>query len=492
MDDTVADFPGASPVSARRAAERRLGFSTKLLYGVGSVAFGVKDTGFGFFLLLYYNQVLGLPGAWVGFGIMLALVADALFDPIVGFASDHLHSRWGRRHPFMYAAALPVGVAYYFLWNPPSGLSPQGLFAYFLGVAVIVRLLIACYEIPSSSLVPELTDQYDERTAIMSFRFFFGWYGGLTMAGLAYAVFLAPDATHPVGVLNPDGYRRYGLVSAIVMAVAILTSALGTHRCIPALRKPPARRPLGARAIVAEFRQTVSNRSFLGLFAAAVFGGMAAGLTAAVNIYFNTFFWELRSDQMSVLVFLNFVSAALAVAVAPALSRRVGKKPAAVTLSLTASTIGPLPIVLRLLDVFPPNGSPALLPTLCVFNTVLVTLIIMSSILIASMVADVVEDSEVTTGRRAEGTFFAASAFVQKSVSGIGIFASTLLLSAIGFPSGAQPGVVEPEIVRRLGLVYAPTLFVLHLIAIAFLATYRISRQRHEANLQRLGRGARP
>jgi len=105
------------------------------------------------------------------------------------------------------------------------------------------------------------------------------------------------------------------------------------------------------------------------------------------------------------------------------------------------------------------------------------------------MVADVVEDSEVTTGRRAEGTFFAASAFVQKSVSGIGIFTSTLLLSAIGFPSGAQPGAVEPAIVRRLGLVYAPTLFVLHLIAIAFLATYRISRDRHEANLQRLGRG---
>src|SRR5512139_1200248 len=133
MGATVPDGRGASSAVAPPAAGPRLGFSTKLLYGVGSVAFGVKDTGFGFFLLLYYNQVLGLPDEWVGFGIMLALVADAVFDPIVGFASDHLHSRWGRRHPFMYAAALPVAVAYYCLWNPPSGLSPYGLFAYFLG-----------------------------------------------------------------------------------------------------------------------------------------------------------------------------------------------------------------------------------------------------------------------------------------------------------------------------------------------------------------------
>jgi len=51
-----------------------------VLYGLGAVAFGVKDNGFQFFLLLYYNQVLGLPESWVGLGIMVALVADALLQ----------------------------------------------------------------------------------------------------------------------------------------------------------------------------------------------------------------------------------------------------------------------------------------------------------------------------------------------------------------------------------------------------------------------------
>ena len=181
------------------SSRRTPGIWTKLFYGFGSVAFGVKDNGFGLFLLLYYNQVLGLPEEWVGFGIMIALFADAVFGPIVGYLSDHLHSPWGRRHPFMYASAVPVAAAYYFLWNPPDDMSQGELFAYFVAMSILVRILIACYEIPSASLVSELTDNYDDRTSILSYRFLFGWCGGLTVAFLAYQLFLVADAQHPVG-----------------------------------------------------------------------------------------------------------------------------------------------------------------------------------------------------------------------------------------------------------------------------------------------------
>src|SRR5262249_32757997 len=91
----------------------------KLLYGFGPVAYGVKDQGFAYLLLLYYNQVLGLPERWVGLGILAALVLDAFADPVVGYVSDNLHSSWGRRHPLMYASALPVAVSYFLLWTPP-------------------------------------------------------------------------------------------------------------------------------------------------------------------------------------------------------------------------------------------------------------------------------------------------------------------------------------------------------------------------------------
>jgi Na+/melibiose symporter-like transporter len=468
----------------------RVDVTTKVLYGLGAVAFGVKDNGFSFFLLLYYNQVLGLPNAWVGFGIMAALMIDAVVDPIIGHLSDHLHSSWGRRHPLMYASALPVAVLYWLLWSPPGEMSPAILFAYFLLVSVVVRIGISIYEIPSASLVPELTQHYDERTALISYRFFFGWWGGLGMTVLAYAVFLQPESAHPVGVLNPQGYHRYGLTAAILILAAILVSAIGTHRFIPYLRQPPAR-ALGIRAIFRELGETLSNRSFLALFAAGVFAAMAVGLQAALQIYINTYFWELSSNQISVLVMTSFASAVLAFVAAPALSRRFGKKHAAIGVSLTGVAIGPLPIMLRLADLFPANASPKLMPTLLVFNLVTTALVIMSGILTSSMSADIVEDSELTTGRRSEGVFVAANAFIQKAVSGVGIFASTLLLSFVGFPSDAQPGAVDPGIVRQLGLAYAPALVGLYLVAIGFLATYDISRERHLANLEKLTAKAR-
>src|SRR6185369_13432702 len=147
-----------------------------------------------------------------------------------------------------------------------------------------------------------------------------------------------------------------------------------------------------------------------------------------------------------------------------------------------ALVIGPGPLVLRLLDAFPDNASPLLMPLLFVFNMTTVTLVIMSGILSSSMAADVVEDSEVSTGRRSEGVFFAANAFVQKSVSGVGIFSSTLLLTAINFPRDAQPGAVQPEVVHRLGLIYAPTFAGLFLLMLMCVSAYRISRASHEAN----------
>ena len=81
------------------APRPKVGLSTKLFYGLGSVAYGVKDNGFSAFLLLFYNQVLGLPAPWVGAAIGIALVVDSVLDPVIGQISDNWRSRWGRRHP---------------------------------------------------------------------------------------------------------------------------------------------------------------------------------------------------------------------------------------------------------------------------------------------------------------------------------------------------------------------------------------------------------
>jgi len=460
----------------------RLGAPTKLAYGLGSVAFGVKDAGFQSFLLLFYNQLVGLPSAWVSGAIALALVVDACVDPIIGQLSDHWRSRWGRRHPFMYAAALPVAVSYLLLWNPPHA-SHAVLFVYLAATAVIVRTFISVYEVPSSALVAELTQDYDQRTILLSYRFAFGNLGGLGMALLAYLVFLRPTAAYPQGQLNPHGYAAYGVASAVVMFVAIIVSTAGTQRFVPFLHQPrdAPQKPSG---LAREMFATLANRTFLVTLGAGSFGAMAAGLHAALTLYFATYYWQLSSAQISLLVAQIAVAAVAASALAPRAARLMGKKAAAIASLALYIPFAVSPFLLRMAGLFPANHSPWLTPTLLLLVVIANSLGITASIVITSMIADVVEASQVKTGRRSEGLFFAANAFTGKLVSASGLFFAGLILGLVAFPIGAKPGEVDPQILTRLVLTYMPLFAGLLLTAIGFLTFYDIDRRRHEENLR--------
>jgi len=459
----------------------------RLAYGVGAVAFGVKDNGFSYLLLLYYDQVLGLPATLAGLAIFLALVVDSVWDPMVGYFSDHLRTRWGRRHPLMYGAALPVAASYFLLWNPPAGLGQGALFAWLLCVSIGVRMLITLYETPSTALVAELTEDYDERTRLLSLRYMFGWWGGLGVAVLAYQVFLPAGG----GQLAAPGYRYYGMAASLIMFVSMLVSALGTHGQIPRLKQPPAMQAASLGTALRELIETLSNRSFLSLFAGAITYAAAAGLAASLSIYIYTFVWELDSTHIGYLNWPYFGSALVAAALAPALARAIGKKRAAITTSIAALLMAPLPLALRLLGWFPDNGSEALFWTLMFFYPLEVVLIVMSTALVSAMVADVVEESELATGRRSEGVFFAARSFAHKSVSGFGLFLATILLGVVGFPEGAaSPSDVEPAVIRRLAGIYIAFIVLAYGLSIAFYARYRINRAGHEDNLRKLAERA--
>lgn len=460
----------------------KLAPSLRLFYGLGTIAFGVKDNGFTVFLLIFYNQVLGLPAATVGGAIMAALALDAFIDPVIGQLSDNWRSRWGRRHPFMYASALPVAASYLLLWNPPAHLPPAALTAWLTVTAVLIRSFISLYEIPSAALAAELTDDYDERTSLASHRYLFGWLGGLFIAWLAIAVFLKGGAA---GQLQAQGYARYGLAAAALMAASILASAIGTHRAIPRLRAPPHHN-LKAGRLARELLGTLAHGSFLMILVASVFNAMAIGLFFSLNLYFQTFFWGLTSGQIAAFMGANLIAAFAAFYAAPWMSRRWGKKPAAIaTLALSLVTTG-APIALRLAGLLPANGAAGLFALLFAQNVAATGLSIVSQILMSAMIADVVDDSELRTGRRQEGVFFAAQAFVNKAVSGVGIFAAGMVLSLAHFPAAAQPGEVAETVNRALALAYLPAFSGLTLAAVLCLAGYRISRASHQAALEAL------
>ncbi len=472
---------------AADAGERpKIGLPTKVAYGFGSAAYGVKDSGFKTFLLLFYNQVIGLPAHSVGFAILIAMLIDSLLDPIIGHVSDNWRGRWGRRHPLMYASAIPAALSFMLLWNPPQGWSEPALLGWLIVVAVIARTCITVYEIPSAAMAPELTDDYDERTSILGYRYFFGWWGGLALSVAMFLVFLQPSADYPVGQLNREGYTHYGYAGAAIMAVSILVSAWGTHRFIPWMRKAPEK---AATTVFGEFRkmaEAVNNRSLMMMLGVGLFMAAGQGVVFALAFYWGVYFWGLNSTEMVFLIVDGFFAAAIALVVAPRVSRRFGKRVAACVLLALSIAVGFTPFILRFVGFFPDNGSPWVVPLLFIDGVIRTSFAITCTILVASMISDVVEDSELKTGRRNEGLFFAVMSLVQKAVSGVGALVAAGLLALVGFPQQADPATIDPAIVRNLALAYMPTVAALYGIAIAFILSYRITREAHAENLARL------
>ncbi len=461
---------------------------TKLAYGFGAVAYGVKNNGFDYFFLLFYSQVIGLDPRLAGLALTIALVVDAISDPIAGYWSDNFRSRWGRRHPFMYASAIPVSLSFYLLWTPPVGWSDMALFWYVLGLSITIRTFITFYETPSSALTPELSEDYDERSSLMSYRYYFGWTGGNAMTVLMFmAVFPAfVTAEFADGRFNRDSYALYGVITSSLIFLAIVISAAGTHARIPYLKPPPAQRSITLLTIFKEIFETLADKSFIALFGGALFGAIATGLTGALAFIFYAYFWEFDSTQTGLITLGVFGSAVIGLVLAPIATKWMGKKKAAISIGIVATIGYPLPIFLRLIGVMPENGEPLLFWIVFVAVTLDVGLIICFQILTSSMLADLVEQSELRTRRRSEGTFFAASTFIRKSVQGLGVSAGAMILYLAGIPAGAQPDEVTDAALFSLGAYYVPALAMIWGLMIVCIAFYRLDRAQHEDNLRQL------
>ena len=464
---------------------QELPLSARIFHGIGAMAYGIKDNGFAYFLLLFYSTVVGLDAALVGSALLIAMVLDALSDPVIGYWSDRTRSRWGRRHPFMYASALPVAACYALLWNPPDWGS-TGLFIYLLTMAVLIRTLITLFETPSSSLLPELTHDYDERTAVQSWRLFFAWSGGTALAVIMFGFLLVPTETQPVGTLNREGYSTYGWLAGALIFCAILISALGTQKYVRYFgdEQPATRGSL--QSAFREIRETLFDKNFFALFLSSIAGSVATGLTAALAFLMLTYFWQFSSLQIFYWTALVVVSAVLGLLIASPMATLLGKKRAVITLGILAFTIQPLPVFLRLMGVLPDNGDPNLFIIVVTINTLDLGLIIAMQAVLGSMVADLVEQAQVTTGRRSEGVFFAALTFVRKTNQGIGIFIAGLMLQWVDFPEGAVPGDVGESVLWNLGVTLIPSQCLLWALMLWALVYYRIDRQQHQANLVQL------
>jgi glycoside/pentoside/hexuronide:cation symporter, GPH family len=459
-----------------------LGWPTMVAYSLGAVSQSMKGRIVAVFLLIYYNQVVGLDAALVSTLIMVGVLFDAVVDPVVGQVSDNFRSRLGRRHPFMYAAALPAALLLYMLWNPPTGWGPEFVAVYFVVVLVALNVFDTFFELPALSLLPELAQEYDKRTRLVALRALFSSVSGMLITVLAYQVFLKETPEGKGGALAADGYHSLSVTVALIMFAAMTIATVGTHGQIKWLRAAPAQTPKLAE-MLREARATLKNPSFAAVVASGICFAVAAGMRGALDLYWYLYLFELKQSQIALTAVGGVMGALATSLVGPFVIKRFGKPRTAIACILISLVLTLGPMTLWLLNLTPPAGSNALFALLAIDQSLNSGMWFLVGVCTTAMMADVVEDAEVKTGRRSEGLLFAAENLFKKMVGGLGVFGAGLILTFAAFPKGAERGAVPHDVLVDLALLFLPTVGVLYFGAIGGLCFFRIDRAKHEANL---------
>ena len=451
---------------------------TKLAFGIGASGEAGTLWMFNALTFFFYNQILGLPADLAGMAVFIAIVFDAITDPVMGSISDRFRSKYGRRHPFMFAAPGPILIALFFIFNPPDTVETDfQLFAWYTFFTVILRASLTLFTVPHLALGAELSDDYDERSKVMSYNTLFGYVGVVFMH--VFVWFFIFD-TFEGGQRNIDAYTPIVIYASVLIAFCILASAWFTKDQIPFLKKPPDDgEKIGFARLLKDMVGAISNKNYLFLLLGLFFLSVLIGTHETLSLYMVTFFWELTPYQIGFLIISNIIGYALGFILAARLHRRFDKRATIVATCLLLTFFWSAAVNLRLLGLAPDNSSWNLVLLIICLGSISSAGGSILHISVMSALADVADENELKTGMRQEGIYYSARAFFGKASNGVGHLVAGFALKYIGFPENAIPSQLPDDLLFNLGIIDGPFAMIWGFIAIIFYYQYGINRNYH-------------
>jgi GPH family glycoside/pentoside/hexuronide:cation symporter len=456
----------------------KIDLKTKLAYGAGDLGPAVTTGVATFFLLVFFTNVAGIPIGLASSILAIGKVWDAINDPIVGVLSDRTKSRWGRRLPWLFYGAVPFGIFSFLQWIIPQFSTERttqmwALFWYYVVIGVISQVFFTVVNLPYTAMTPELTQDYNERTSLNSFRF------GFSIGGSIFSLILATVIFSQIA----DREQQYLLLAAICSAIATLSllwCVWGTRDRIMAYEakrnatEEPPSIPIGK-----QLKIVFSNKPFLYVIGVYFFSWLAVQVTGSIIPYFVVNRMELRdSDVPTVLIGVQG-TALLMLFIWSYLSKKIGKK--------IVYFIGISLWILADIGLF--TLKPGQLG-LMYFLAVLAGVGVSTAYLIPwSMIPDVIELDELKTGQRREGIFYSFMVFLQKFGLVFGLLLIGIALQAAGFQEAAagQPLPKQSEsavFAIRLATSILPAFSLICSLVLAYF--YPITREVHAEILLKL------
>ncbi|MBW2665324.1 MAG: MFS transporter [Deltaproteobacteria bacterium] len=473
----------------RVPAQDPLPKSTVRWYGMGQAAEGIKNYAFASCLLFYYTSVLGLSGSLAGAALMVALAFDAVTDPMVAVLSDRTRSRWGRRHPYLFLSALPLGLFFYLVFVPPEDLAATlhlseqwALFGWLVLFAVLTRASMTLFHVPHMALGAELTDDFDERTRVVTSRSIASVIGTtLVVAGYFLLLAAMQSTEYPDVRLNPLPYSYFAALFGVIMVLVVFSSAWGTRDRIPLLRDPDAM--ASSQSVLAsmlrDMREALSLRSFRALFFGFTLCYLGFGVTTALGTHNALYFWHVSIETQGLLGITVVCGSLGGMAFWKKVAERTDKKPTFLAGLSCFMVFSAPPLLLKAHGIFPAEDSPVYVPTLMAISFLYSFGIASAMVVVGSMMADITDEDELKFGRQREGIFFGALSFATKAAGGLGIVIAGAAYDFVGLYKGLDPADASAEISQMLGLISGGVILTLVGLSFIIFIRYDLTRERH-------------
>ncbi|MCS6774732.1 MAG: MFS transporter [Anaerolineae bacterium] len=452
----------------------RVPLLTKLAFGSGDVGPAVATAVMSFFLLYFFTDVARISPGAAGTILLVTKIWDAVNDPIIGFLSDRLHTRWGRRRPWFLFGAVPFGLSFFLLFQVPP-FDETGKVAYYLVVALLLDTMFTVVNVPYTALTPELSRDYDERTSLNSYRFAFSIAGAL-IAAVAHPIIVDTVAASSD---VQTGYAVSALVWAVVCTVPFFFAFAGTYE----RHSPEEERAL---PLLEGLRYAFANRAFRYVTAIYLLSWLVVQTLSTLIVYYLTY-WLRRPDAVPSVLLGVQGSALVWLFIWGAISRgRAGKK-GVYLLGMTAWVA----VSLVLFAV-----QPTWLIEVVIALAALAGVGVSVAYLIPwAMLPDVIELDELETGVRREGTFYGLFVLLQKLGLALGLFIVGQVLELTGYvtpPPGAAEPIEQPaSALLAIRLMMGPVAALVLIAGMALVARFPITRETHARALRRLAERTR-
>ncbi len=444
---------------------KRIKTSTCALYGTAGLADTFLSFGIATLLMPIYNIGMGVDAKLLGLGMIIPRVLDAITDPLMGNISDNTRSRFGRRRQYVLAGVVLCALLFPFIWTPPAA-SQNVILAYLTGTMCLHSVFYTVFGVPYTALGYEITTDYDERTRLFAWRFYFATAAGVTTQWLYKLCLMAGDT-------EVEGVRIVSwVIAAIVLVFGIIPPLFTREKeVVESQDKVNLFKALGS---------VVRNRAFVIMMISYIIVVTLLFSTGSLGLYINIFYvFDGAKDDaatvMSVVGTVLIAFAFLGMLLMKKVSELTGKK-AAILIAMGTALFG---VLLSWFTIRPNTSSiwwhSAALQ--CIHSIFMGVGVQGCWLLFSSILGDVCDDDELRTGLRQEGVYSAVNGFVNKCANALVILGAAFMLEFAGYVAGTDP---TPKIAFKMKVIFIAVQAIGLAIGFALMVSFPISRRRAE------------